>query len=176
MFSQVHVKNSVHGAVSAPVQAGIHTSPWADTPPWADTSPDGHYSGQYTSTCNAFLFRFCLRLRFTTDIYESCVCDFVCSGYFSCYLGCELQYLTRMHSSRMHTICCGGRRIEGMYPSMHWVGGVSQYALGRGCVYSSMHWAGVGMSAQERGVCLKGCLPRRCCLGGLPDTPHEQNG
>ena len=59
----------------------------------------------------------------------------------------------------------------GVYPSMHWTGGVSQHALGRGCipactgqgVYPSMHWAG--------GVCIPwagGCLPRGFCLGGLP--------
>ena len=123
-------------------QCMLGYTPPGPTPPLDSHSPLGRHTPppKYASTWNAFLFRFCLRLRLTTDIYESCVCDFVWSGYFSCYLGCELQYLTRMHSSRMHTICCSGRRGEGMYPSMHWVGGgVSQYALGRGCVYSSMH-------------------------------------
>ena len=43
---------------------------------------------------------------------------------------------TRMHSSRMHTVCCSGR-----------LGGVSAQ----------------GMSGQG-GVCLGGCLPRRGCL------------
>ena len=73
--------------------------------------------------------------------------------------------ITRMHSSRMRTVCCSGR----------WGGGhVSQHALGRG-VYPSMHWVGVGIPACTRqgGVC-----PGSVCLGGLPDTPLspcEQN-
>ena len=56
---------------------------------------------------------------------------------------------------------------RGVYPSMHWAGGVSQHALGRGvcipactgqgCVYPSMHWAG-------------GCAPVHAGI-----TPREQN-
>ena len=66
---------------------------------------------------------------------------------------------TRMHSSKMRTVRCSGR----------WVGGVSQHTIGRMgvcipvCtgqgVYPSMHWAG--------GVCLVGCLPQ-CMLGYPP--------
>ena len=61
-----------------------------------------------------------------------------------------------MHSSRMHTVCCSG----------HW--GVCQHALDRGCipactgqgVYPSMHWAG--------GVCIPACTGQvgSVCLGG----------
>ena len=46
-----------------------------------------------------------------------------------------------MHSSRMRTVRSSGRRV----------GVVSHHALGRGCVYPSMHWAGGvcwGVSAQ----------------------------
>ena len=63
---------------------------------------------------------------------------------------------TRMHSSRMHTVRCGGCRgclprgvsawgclPGGVYPSMHWAGGyVSQHALGRGLsapVHAEIH-------------------------------------
>ena len=64
-----------------------------------------------------------------------------------------------MHSSRMRTVRCSGRRgggacipactgQGGMYPSMHWAGGV----------YRSMHWAG--------GVSARGCLPE-----GVSATP-----
>ena len=68
-------------------------------------------------------------------------------------------------------------------PNMHWVGAVSQHALGRG-MYPSMHLAVV--SAQggvcPRGVCLavsaqrvlpKGCLPRGVSAQGVY-TPREQ--
>ena len=78
----------------------------------------------------------------------------------------------------------------GMYPSMHWAGGVSQQTLGRGCLPRGVSAQGVsacgclsrgclpGGSAQRgvclgdvspRGVCPGGCLPREgVCLGGLP--------
>ena len=58
-----------------------------------------------------------------------------------------------MHSSgmctaRLLTISQHGRGGGGMYPSMHWAGGVSQQTLGRG-------------------VCPRGCLPRGCLPGGV---------
>ena len=45
---------------------------------------------------------------------------------------------TRMHSSRMRTVRCTGRRVGGVYPSMHWAGCVcvSQHVLGRGVCLS----------------------------------------
>ena len=71
--------------------------------------------------------------------------------------------VTRMHSSGM-------RRP---YSSLHCAeGGVSGRSLGkRGCVYPSRHWAGGWVSAEKRGVCPGGCLPRgllaqEVCLPG----------
>ena len=75
-------------------------------------------------------------------------------------IGTETVPLTRMHSSRMRTaglltvsqhalgrgVCIPACTRQGVYPSMHWAGGVSQHALGR------------GVPAQG-GVCLGVCLP-----------------
>ena len=93
---------------------------------------------------------------------------------------------TRMHYSRMRTVCCSG----------HW-GRISQNALGRGCLPRGCI-LGVcvclGMSAQ--GGVPGGCLPRGClpgvvsaggmsakgvsaqgdvCLGGHTPHPCGQN-
>ena len=60
-----------------------------------------------------------------------------------------------MHSSRIRTVRCSGRRGAGEG---------SQHALGRGCVYPSMHWVGGGgVSEHALGG---GCLPSACW-----DTP-----
>ena len=56
-------------------------------------------------------------------------------------------FKTRMHSSRMYTVRCSGRR-----------GGCIPACTGWGCVYPSMHWAG---------VCPGGCPPQ-CMLGYTP--------
>ena len=61
-----------------------------------------------------------------------------------------------MHSSRLRTVHSSNHA----YPSMHWAGGVSQHALGR------------GVSVQG------GCLPREVsqhALGQTPPSPCEQN-
>ena len=70
--------------------------------------------------------------------------------------------LTRMHSSRMRTVRCSVRR--GVYPSMHWAGGV--------CVYPSMHWAGgcVCMPACTGQGCV--CIPACTGQGCLCITQH----
>ena len=63
-----------------------------------------------------------------------------------------------------------------VYPSMHWAGG---------CVYPSMHWAGgcIPACTGQWGGLLSGCLPRGCVYlgggvgvsaGGCPDTPLDQ--
>ena len=46
---------------------------------------------------------------------------------------------------------------EGVYPSMHWAGGVSQRALDRGCV--SQHALG-GEGCISHHALGRGCLPR----------------
>ena len=73
----------------------------------------------------------------------------------------------------MRTARCSGHRGVGVYPSR----GVSQYALGRGCVYPSMHWAGrmciasqhaMGRECLLRGVVCPGeCLPKGCLTGSV---------
>ena len=85
----------------------------------------------------------------------------------------------------MRTVCssgrwCGGRIPSctgqgGVYPSMHWAGGVSSWGvsaqggyLPRGCLPGDVCWGVVcpgGVSAQG-GVCWGGCLPRGCLPGG----------
>ena len=64
------------------------------------------------------------------------------------FLLTEIFVRTSMHSSGMRAVRSSGRRGEGVYPSMHWAGG----------------------------VCPGGCLPGGClpkCMLGY--TPYEQN-
>ena len=78
-----------------------------------------------------------------------------------------INLTTRMHSSRMRTVRCSGRRGGGgvcipactgqgvCIPVCTGWGGVSQHALGRGCLPR-------GVCAQGGCVCRGGvCLPRR---------------
>ena len=98
-------------------------------------------------------------------------------SFFLTLLDINLSYLTRVHSSRMRTVCCSGCRWRGGIPA----------CTGQGGAYPSMHWTGgylpregvcPGVSAQgsclPRGVSAQGCLPRRggclprCMLGYTP--------
>ena len=65
-----------------------------------------------------------------------------------------------MHSSRMRTVRCSGRRgVGGLYASMHWAG----WCLLRGCVPG-----GEGEVSAQVGLSDWGCLPRGgVCLGGV---------
>ena len=93
-----------------------------------------------------------------------------------------------MHSSRMRTVYCSGcrgcipaRTGQGVYPSMHWAGGVSQHALGRGDVWLG-GLSGQGLSAQwgvcsGGGVCPgeEGVFLGVSAQGSVCQTPCEQN-
>ena len=86
-----------------------------------------------------------------------------------CY---QILIKTRMHSSRISTVRCSGRRVC-VCVSQHAMGRgwwyVSQHTLGRGCV--SQHALGRGWSGQ-RCVCV---CPEGCQPGGVCHTPCEQN-
>ena len=62
---------------------------------------------------------------------------------------------TRMHSSGMHTarlLTVSQHALgRGVYPSIHWVGGVSQHALGRRGVCP-------GWVSAHGGICPEGCV------------------
>ena len=78
-----------------------------------------------------------------------------------------------MHFSRM----CTTHLLSISQHALHREGCASQHALGRGCVYPSMHCTGgvsqhaLGVSAQGQ----RGCLPWGVCPGGsalrVADTP-----
>ena len=70
MFSQVCVKNSVHGGWRG-VQPPRQTSP-SKTPPPKQTPPSyGHCSGRYASYFNAFLFKLILLQTLAEILYEA---------------------------------------------------------------------------------------------------------
>ena len=70
MFSQVCVKNSVHGGWGG-VQPPRQTSP-SQTPPPKQTPPSyGHCSGRYASYFNAFLFKLILLQTLAEILYEA---------------------------------------------------------------------------------------------------------
>ena len=89
---------------------------------------------------------------------------FVANGTFYSNLFEE----TRIHSSRMCTVRCSGRR-EGVYPSMHWAGGVCLPACtGQGVSAWRRVSAWGGVFAQG-GVCSSACLdtpPPLCVCPG----------
>ena len=74
----------------------------------------------------------------------------------------RLRAVTRMHSSRMRTICCSGHLIGGVCP-----GGVSAW----GCLPNGVSARGCLPGGS---VCPGGCLSRRVCLprGCLPVHPE----
>ena len=77
--------------------------------------------------------------------------------------------LTRKHSSRMRTVRCSGCRGGGVYPCMHWAGGLCIPAcIGQGDVYLSMHWAG-------RGICLRVSACGVSAQGGVCLTHPKQH-
>ena len=92
---------------------------------------------------------------------------FVANGTFYSNLFEE----TRMHSSRMCTVRCSGRR-EGVYPSMHWAGGVcleGGVCLGGnvcpgGCLLQCMLGYTPTPVCLPGKVCLPQCIPQRGCL------------
>ena len=88
---------------------------------------------------------------------------------------------TSMHSSRMRTVRSSSHvypsipSTGGMYPSMHWAGGVSQHALGRGCIPACTGQGGVypkGVSS-HRDVCPGGCVSQHALRQTPP--PRGQN-
>ena len=119
------VCHSIHGGGGG-LSGSVHAG---IHPPGNPTPADGYCSGQYASYWNAFLFSLPPNSVNTLE--------------------------TRMHSSRMHTVCCSGR-LEGVcIPACIGQGGVSQHVLGRGGV-------------SDQGVSDKGGV------SAMP-LPYEQN-
>ena len=117
---------------------------------------------------------FCMSLLVVTG--TQCNWNWHVMKLFSCFQRHVYTFKTRMHSSRMRTVrssgCRGGVCVSQhalgrgcVYPSMHWAGGVYIPAYtGQGGVYPSMHWAG---GVCQGGVCPGGCLPRGMSVQGV---------
>ena len=73
-----------------------------------------------------------------------------------------------MHSSRMRTVRSSSHAMSIPACTGHCV---SQHALGRGCVYLSMHWAG-GCLPGDGGVCLGDVCPGESARKGAGVSQH----